>query len=150
MTTHVTQLTDEDLVRVNDQKELDILIRNLNLFLLERAGMRSFMKDYNLINRHGYMFSGANENQRIIEFNQLFPKEDLEFCQEETKVNSPSYYNNENGSLYKFQIDHDLNSYEFDIVKRMVRCRKKGEFKKDLQKTKDLIDLYLNEQGHNY
>jgi hypothetical protein len=59
--------------------------------------------------------------------------------------NAPSYYNNEKGSLYKFAVDHDLNAYEFDLVKRLVRCRKKGNFVQDLEKTKFLIDLYLKE-----
>ncbi len=56
-----------------------------------------------------------------------------------------SHYDNENGSLYKFCEDKGLNSYEFDIIKRVMRCRKKGQFKEDLEKTKFLIDLYLQE-----
>lgn len=58
---------------------------------------------------------------------------------------NPEYYNNEKGSLYKFAEDHNLNAYEFDILKRIIRCRKKGQFKDDLEKTKFLIDLYLKE-----
>jgi hypothetical protein len=53
-------------------------------------------------------------------------------------------------SLYKFAEDFKLNSYEFDIIKRIVRCRHKGSFHQDLVKTKDLIDIYLREQEHNY
>ena len=48
-------------------------------------------------------------------------------------------------SLYKFAEEWDLNSYEFDIIKRIVRCRHKGSFKQDLKKSKDLIDIYLIE-----
>ena len=59
--------------------------------------------------------------------------------------NAPSHYNNVNGSLYQFAINHSLNPYEFDLVKRIVRCRKKGNFVEDLEKTKFLIDLYLKE-----
>ena len=59
--------------------------------------------------------------------------------------NAPSYYNNEKGSLYKFAEDHGLNAYEFDLCKRIIRCRKKGNFVQDLEKTKFLIDLYLKE-----
>jgi hypothetical protein len=55
------------------------------------------------------------------------------------------HYDNSNGSLYKFAEDKDLNSYEFDIIKRVIRCRKKGNFIEDLEKTKFLIDLYLQE-----
>lgn len=59
--------------------------------------------------------------------------------------NTPEYYNNEKGSLYKFAEDRGLNAWEADIIKRIVRCRKKGQFKLDLEKTKHLIDLYLKE-----
>lgn len=61
----------------------------------------------------------------------------------------PEYYNNEKGSLYKFAEDHNLNSWEFDILKRIIRCRKKGLFKEDLEKTKFLIDLYLKEYNND-
>ncbi len=57
----------------------------------------------------------------------------------------PKYYDNSKGSLYQFAEQQNLNSYEFDIIKRIIRCRKKGNFKEDLEKTKFLIDLYLNE-----
>ncbi len=38
---------------------------------------------------------------------------------------TPKHYNNSNGSIYKFCIDHELNAYEFEIIKRIARCRKK-------------------------
>ena len=56
-----------------------------------------------------------------------------------------NHYDNSKGSIYKFCEEQGLNSYEFDLVKRIVRCRKKGQFKEDLEKTKFLIDLYINE-----
>ena len=58
---------------------------------------------------------------------------------------TPQHYDNSKGSIYKFCEEQGLNSYEFDLIKRVVRCRKKGQFKEDLEKTKVLIDLYLNE-----
>ena len=57
----------------------------------------------------------------------------------------PKHYDNSKGSLYQFAEQQGLNSYEFDICKRIIRCRKKGNFKEDLEKTKFLIDLYLKE-----
>ena len=60
------------------------------------------------------------------------------------------HYNNEQGSLYLFAQHHELNAWEFEIIKRVVRCRKKGEWLTDLHKTKNVIDIYLNEQGHFY
>lgn len=56
-----------------------------------------------------------------------------------------NHYDNTKGSLYLFAEQQNLNAWEFDILKRVVRCRKKGQFKEDLEKTKYLIDLYLKE-----
>jgi hypothetical protein len=64
---------------------------------------------------------------------------------EETET--PPHYDNSKGSIYQFCENQNLNSYEFDIIKRVVRSRKKGNFKEDLEKTKVLIDLYLKEYG---
>jgi len=58
---------------------------------------------------------------------------------------TPKHYDNKNGSLYKFAEDHNLNAWEFDIVKRIVRCRKKGQFTEDLDKTIEVIKLYKDE-----
>lgn len=58
---------------------------------------------------------------------------------------TPKHYDNTNGSLYLFAEQHGLNAWEFDIIKRVVRCRKKGNFEEDLNKTKVVIDLYLKE-----
>ena len=63
---------------------------------------------------------------------------------------TPDYYNNSKGSLYQFAEHHNLNSYEFDIIKRITRCRKKGSFEEDLKKTIAVIELYLNEYEHKY
>jgi hypothetical protein len=57
----------------------------------------------------------------------------------------PAYYDNSKGSIYKFCNDQNLNAWESDLIKRIVRCRKKGNFLEDLQKTKVLIDLYIKE-----
>lgn len=56
-----------------------------------------------------------------------------------------SHYDNTNGSLYLFAKQQELNAWEFDIIKRIVRCRKKGQFESDLKKTIDVINLYLKE-----
>ena len=64
-------------------------------------------------------------------------------------VNTQKHYKGAE-SLYKFAGDWGLNAYEVDIVKRIVRCRHKGSFIQDLEKTKDLIDIYLAEQSKHY
>ena len=64
-------------------------------------------------------------------------------------VHTQSHYPGKD-SLYKFAEEWGLNAYEFDIIKRIVRCRHKGSFHQDLEKTKDLIDIYLKEKLPNY
>lgn len=64
-------------------------------------------------------------------------------------TNIQSYYKGKD-SLYKFSEEWGLNSYEFDAVKRIVRCRHKGNFIEDLNKTKGLIDIYIKEQAEYY
>jgi hypothetical protein len=59
--------------------------------------------------------------------------------------NIPKHYNNENGTLYKVAKERGWNSYLFDIVKRLERSEKKGEFRTDLEKSKVVIDLWLKE-----
>jgi len=60
-------------------------------------------------------------------------------------MNKPKHYNNEKGSLYKFAEDHGLNAWEFDAIKRIVRCRKKGNFIEDIDKTIFVLELYKKE-----
>ena len=67
----------------------------------------------------------------------------------ENNINTQKHYQGPY-SLYKFAEDFKLNAYEFDIIKRIVRCRHKGKFEQDLQKTKDTIDIYLREQQQHY
>jgi len=69
--------------------------------------------------------------------------------EETSEITTPKHYDNSKGSLYNFSEEKQLNSYEFDIIKRVIRCRKKGNFKEDLEKTKFLIDLYLKEFNEN-
>ena len=72
----------------------------------------------------------------------------FDYADYEVYFNKPqldSHYDNSNGSLYKFAVDHDLNAFEFDCIKRLVRCRKKGQFREDLEKTIRVIELYLKE-----
>lgn len=71
--------------------------------------------------------------------------------EESTEVFNPrDYYDNTHGSLYKIGQEQGWNAYQQDLIKRISRCESKGEFFSDLQKTKDLIDLYIQEQGHRF
>lgn len=65
-------------------------------------------------------------------------------------MKKPDHYNNEKGSLYKFAEDHNLNAWEYEVVKRIVRCRKKGEWETDIEKTIFVLELYKKEMGENF
>lgn len=109
----------------------------------------TFGKSYKVIHTDSTYFGIVNNNGKMSgheheKFDMYF-----EFPKLESKDEAPKHYDNSNGSLYLFADKQGLNTWEFDIVKRIVRCRKKGNFKEDLEKTKFLIDLYLKEWKEN-
>ena len=61
-------------------------------------------------------------------------------------IDTPKHYDNDKGTLYKVASDRNWNPYLFDIVKRLERADKKGEFKSDLEKSINVIKLWLNER----
>jgi len=60
---------------------------------------------------------------------------------------APKHYDNTNGSLYKVANERGWNSYLFEVVKRIERAEKKGEFISDVKKSIHVLELYLQEQG---
>jgi len=64
-------------------------------------------------------------------------------------IGKNNHYDNTNGSLYKFAQDHKLNAWEFDAIKRIVRCRKKGQWLSDIDKTIKVLELYKEEYREN-
>ena len=64
-----------------------------------------------------------------------------------TEQHDSHYQNPEGMNLYEFAVNYGLNAYEFDIVKRIVRCRKKGQFKSDIEKTIRTCEMYLNDRN---
>lgn len=66
------------------------------------------------------------------------------------EISTPKYYDNTNGTLYKVAKERGWNAYLFEIVKRVERAEKKGEFISDIKKSISVLELYLKEQGHNF
>jgi hypothetical protein len=62
-------------------------------------------------------------------------------------IETPKHYDNSKGTLYKVATERNWNPYLFDIVKRLERAEKKGEFKTDLEKSINVIKLWLKENG---
>jgi hypothetical protein len=84
----------------------------------------------------GIIFKIKEENNDIPFFS--FNKSDFE---------APKHYDNTNGSLYKVANERGWNSYLFEVVKRIERAEKKGEFISDIKKSIHVLELYLQEQG---
>lgn len=62
-----------------------------------------------------------------------------------SKIETPKHYDNSKGTLYKIANERGWNSYLFDICKRLERAEKKGEFVKDLEKSINVIKLWMIE-----
>ena len=65
------------------------------------------------------------------------------------QLQTPNHYDNSKGTLYKVATESNWNPYLFDIVKRLERSEKKGEFKTDLEKSINVIKLWLQEYEVN-
>jgi hypothetical protein len=132
----------------------DIIVTDVKFKLLENEEVFNFgphtfiafVKDYKFIQpiqKETEIESEKKLGKEPINTKNLIDKQRLLINLSSSET--PKYYDNSKGSLYKFAEDHNLNSWEFDIIKRITRCRKKGAFKEDLEKTKVVIDLYLKE-----
>lgn len=64
-------------------------------------------------------------------------------------INTPKHYDNSKGTLYKISDERGWSSYLFDIVKRLERAEKKGEFDSDLDKSINVIKLWKEERNNN-
>lgn len=103
--------------------------------------------------RTGYFYASDAFEVYYIENNFTYLSEQafIEFMglSDTTDTKSPQpHYDNSKGSLFQLAEQLQLNHWEFDILKRLVRCRKKGQFKEDLQKIKDTCDIYIKESPH--
>ena len=117
----------DDYTRDNGQK---ILIKYKE-YIVTRVFEGAFCIDSELFSSHEFKNESA---------------EGIYFKIKDEEYEAPKHYDNTNGSLYKVANERGWNSYLFDIVKRLDRANKKGEFETDLQKSKLVIDLWLQEQ----
>lgn len=65
------------------------------------------------------------------------------------EIKTPEYYDNSKGTLYKVATDRNWSPYLFDIVKRLERSEKKGEFDSDLDKSINVIKIWKEERNQN-
>ena len=116
------------LIAVDDYEETLIIGKEYEVLEVDEYNFY-FTVNSELHNRHTFDFEDAKGTIFKI-------KEEYE---------APKHYDNTNGSLYKVATERGWNSYLFDIVKRLERANKKGEFETDLKKSKLVIDLWLQE-----
>lgn len=64
-----------------------------------------------------------------------------------TEPNTPDYYDNSKGSLYKVATERNWNPYLFDIVKRLERGGKKDPLKQEIEKSIVVLQLWLKESN---
>ena len=121
---------------IHQDKSFKVKVTELGKDTFKGIVIESDMKVYQL------NYYGITWNRKAFDF---YTDDEVEKEVNTNDLTAPKHYDNTNGSLYKFSEEKQLNSWEFDIVKRVIRCRKKGNFKEDLEKTKFLIDLYLKE-----
>jgi len=60
----------------------------------------------------------------------------------EDEIQGKPYYKDEFGTLYKIAEERNWNAYQFDIIKRIDRCKLKGQFESDLDKTIEVIKMF--------
>ena len=124
------------MIAIHQDKSFKVKVTELGKETFKGIVIESDMKVYQL------NYYGITWNRKAFDF---FTDDEVKEEVKQNDLTAPNHYDNTNGSLYKFANDRGLNSWESDIIKRVVRCRKKGNFKEDLEKTKFLIDLYLKE-----
>lgn len=64
----------------------------------------------------------------------------------ENEVFNPQpHYDNTKGSLYKVGSERKWNPYLFDVVKRLERGGKKDPLKQEIEKSIDVLKIWLSE-----
>ena len=139
--TYYQLIDDNHIIGTYYKHFFDIVEENyFKVVAKETKGGLTKGKDYTVLEDSEYSYRIIND----IHIEGYYCKHNFDIVEE-----TPSHYDNSNGSLYLFAEQQGLNPWEFDIIKRIVRSRKKGNFIEDLQKTKVVIDLYLKEYDKN-
>ena len=143
---------------IENQKLLDEVVIEAKEFYKNAKSIKlQGGQTFEIPQKHRYLYDKDNnciflihnENERngskgvVLLCNESYKAEIVEY---KNQINTPKHYDNTNGTLYKVAGERGWNSYLFDIVKRLERADKKGEFKQDLEKSINVIKLWLNER----
>lgn len=124
-------------------KKRDVLIAIDECFMtFEQVPALIVGKEYKINNVSGTNISVTSE---VNELHWFTIKDIQKYFKLKYEFEAPKHYDNSKGTLYKVAEERGWNTYLFDIVKRLERANKKGEFESDLNKSKLVIDLWLQE-----
>lgn len=138
-----TQMLEEVKAHFKNAKEVRCLIDN-KIYNIDVIKI-----DFHLFNYQSIWINTPKTS--ILVFDKINNKyAEIISYKEETPENighleTPKHYDNSKGTLYKVATERGWNSYLFDVVKRLERAEKKGEFKTDLEKSINVIKLWLQE-----
>lgn len=114
-----------------------------------------WIEDYYKENNYTYLSESA-----FIEFMDLGKYVGNSFTEKELEVvndaidecifgkevfNPLPYYDNSNGSLYKVATERGWGAYLFDVVKRLERGGKKDPLRQEIEKSIDVLKIWLSE-----
>jgi hypothetical protein len=92
----------------------------------------------------GYFFWNAVNDEKYNYARNIFDW-DNDTNNMNTVFNPQPHYDNTNGSLYKIAEQRGWNAYTFDCVKRLDRAGKKDNIRQEIQKSIDVLTIWLNE-----
>jgi hypothetical protein len=117
-------------------------------YLCDTYNFNNFIKgniyDVEDIKGNAIAFIDAFNNLYYVDLEDL-QKDFTDLQEVKSEITTPKHYNNENGTLYSIAEQRGWNTYLFDIVKRLERAEKKGEFNQDLEKSIAVIQLWQKE-----
>ena len=117
-------------------------------YLCKTSGFTNFIKgniyDVVGIESNCAIFVDALNHLYYVDIDYLL-KDFTDLQEVKNEITTPKHYNNENGTLYSIAEQRGWNTYLFDIVKRLERADKKGEFNQDLEKSIAVIQLWQKE-----
>lgn len=133
-------------IRINSEEEYLNVIESLEILGYNVAKIKYWSCIGSLsLNKNNNCWNPSSEDEGV-SLSEFLRNAEYRNQQPVSLVFNPqSHYDNSSGSLFKIAEELGLNHWEFDIFKRLVRCRKKNQFEQDLQKIKDTVDIYLNE-----
>jgi len=120
-----------------------LIINNIQIKELARNFKKQYL-NMNTEDIEDFLQSVYNKGaEDCMEYSKLVSVDDDN--NKEATFSPQEHYDNSTGSLYKIAQDRGWNAYQFDIVKRIDRALKKGQFESDLNKSVDVIKIWQNE-----